>query len=419
MRIYLPCGHETVEVSLPPGAIVLEPARVPALGDPAGAVRRALAAPLAGPPLGELARGRADACLVVSDITRPVPHRMILPPLLADLEAAGLGPDRVTILVATGMHRPNLGRELEALLGAEIAGRYRVINHRCDDPDQVREIARVDGAPVEINRHFLDADLKILTGLVEPHPYAGFSGGRKSVLPGLASLTTLRLMHGHAMIAHPGVRTLSLDNNPFHGHSLDAARAAGADFILNVTLNGDRQISGVYAGELDAAHLAACADVAEHAVVEIDEPADLVLTSAGGAPLDTTFYQSTKGILGAAALLRPGGAVVLVCGALEGMGSESFCELINACPTPEQFHARHGDPANFALDQWAVQSFYQALSHLGAVQVYAPGLGPQELAPLGLRKIADVGAALRQLLPRHRRLVVIPQGPYVAGRVRS
>jgi nickel-dependent lactate racemase len=415
MKIAFPCGHEKVLLTLPPGAEVLEPRPVPVLEDPVGSVEAALAAPAEGPPLAELAKGRKTACVVISDITRPVPNRLILPPLLRSLEEAGIDRSRIHILIATGTHRPNLGEELTALVGNDIAANYRVVNHDCQDRDSLRRIGEVDGVAVEINTTYLDADLKILTGLIEPHPYAGYSGGAKSILPGLSSLETMKYMHSFKMIASPKIGNSVLEGNPFYAATVNAGRMAGVDFIVNAVINKEKEPCGFFAGALKGAHDAGCRMAGEVSVVRIERPADLVITSGGGAPMDATFYQCGKGMIGAKDICRPGATVILVCGCTLGIGSGTYAEMVRDCGTFEVFKRRHGDPRDFVMDQWAAQCYLEALGRIGRVLVYSPGLTAEELRPFGADKIDDLQGEVERLLKDHPRVAAVPHGPYVVG----
>ena len=417
MEIYIPCGHEKVRLLLPPSAEILEPAPVPVLNNPASTIEAALRDPVDSPPLSALAGGRKNACVVISDITRPVPNRAILPPLLNTLESAGIKRSAITILIANGTHRPNLGRELVDLVGESIAASYTVINHDCHNRDHHQRVGELDGAPVEINTAYLAADLKILTGLIEPHPYAGYSGGAKSILPGLSSFETMKFMHSFKMIAHPKVTNCILEGNPFYQATCAAARLAGVDFIVNAVIDKDKRLAGIFAGAVNGAHLAGCRRVEEFSVVRMDAPADLVITSGGGAPMDATFYQCGKGLLGAKAVCRPGGVVIMVCGCAQGIGSDTYSELAGACGCLEEFTCKYADPQNFVMDQWALQSYFQALKRIGHVLVYSPGLSAEQLRPFGVQKIHDLQKEIEELLPDCPRVAAMPQGPYVVGLV--
>jgi lactate racemase len=415
MKIAFPCGHEEVPLVLPEGSAILEPRAVPVLDDPEGSVRDALNNPIEALPLAELAKSRKSACVVISDITRPVPNRVILSPLLSALESAGMERSRITILIATGTHRPNMGQELVSLVGEEIAGTYPVVNHDCRDRGAHRRIGALEGAPIEVNALYLDADLKILTGLIEPHPYAGYSGGAKSILPGLSSLETMKFMHSFKMIAHPRVTNCVLKGNPFYEATMKVAHRAGADFIVNALINKKKEPVGFVAGGLPGAHLAGCRKVEETSVVRLDKPVDLVITSGGGAPMDATFYQCGKGILGAKAICRPGGTVILVCGCALGIGSETYSDLVGACGGIEEFACKYSDPRNFVMDQWAAQSYFQALRRVGRVLVYSPALTENQLKPFGVQKIHHLQEEVNRLVLEHPRVAAVPQGPYVVG----
>ncbi len=416
-RIAIPCGRSSLELAYTPDQqeriTLLSAPALPPLADPAGAVARALAAPLAGPPLADLARGKTSACVVVSDITRPVPNRLLLPPLLACLERAGVPREGVTILIATGMHRPNLGPELSELLGAEVASAYRVVNHDCRDSAALQQVDAVSGTPISINRLYLEAELKITTGLIEPHPFAGFSGGAKSILPGLASLESMRHMHSFAMVADPRLAAARTQGNPFQDQVRQVAARAGLDFMLNVVVGREREVLGVFAGSFPAAFDQGCALAARQAVVRVDEPFDLVVTGSGGHPLDATLYQSSKGLIAAKSITRPGGSVLWVAGCAEGMGSAEYCAMVATCATPSGFRAAHGDPDNFVVDQWGAQAYFQCLEHLGRVLLHSPGITPGQAASFGLEHAPDLARVWQDLLATHARVAVMPEGPYL------
>lgn len=415
MKAGLLCGREEVQLELPSSVRVLEMKPLAPLGDAACAVAEALAHPIESAPLAEIARGRKSACVVISDITRPVPNQIILPPLLETLEAAGIAREAITILIATGMHRPNAGDELAAMVGRDIMGAYRIVNHFCRDGENYRRIDEIDGAPIEVNRHYLDADLKILTGLIEPHFYAGFSGGRKSILPGISSFRTMQFMHSYRMIDHAKVTNCLLDGNPFHENGIRICKMAGVDFIVNVVLTRDRQIGGVYAGHYDRAHRVGCELVREHATVAVEEPFDLVITSGGGYPLDATFYQISKAITCAKNILRKGGDIVVACGCQEGLGSPEFSGILRTTGSPREFREKYLDPKDFVIDQWCAQNIYQALDHAGCIYIYSPGLYQQDVENMGAVKIEDLACTVSALVARHRRVGVSPDGPYVVG----
>ena len=418
MKARLLCGERTVDLDLPDSVESLEMEPLKPLADPTGAVRRALAKPIESPPLEALARGRRNACVVISDITRPVPNKVILPPLLDVLIESGLSKDNITILIATGMHRPNLGEELAYMLGREIVDNYNIVNHYCRKPEEYRKIDEIDGAPIEINNVYLDADLKILTGLIEPHFYAGYSGGRKAILPGISSFETMKFMHSYKMIDHPKVTNCLLEGNPFHEYGIRVTELAGADFILNVVINKEREVAGVFAGHYNHAHLAGCDLVYKHAAVPLDTRFDMVITSGGGYPLDATFYQISKALICAMDILKKGGTIVVTCECREGFGSPEFCGIMRSVCSPQEFFDGYCDPGNFVIDQWCAQNIYQVLDYAGEVYIYSPGLSHEDLLKMGAVKIDDVQATVNRLLQSNPVTAVVPDGPYVVGMVK-
>lgn len=418
MRAELLCGEKTVDLELPDSVERLEMEPLKLLPDPTGAVRRALAKPIESPPLRALARGRKNACVVVSDITRPVPNKVILPPLLEELLESGLSKDDITILIATGMHRPNLGEELVYMVGREIAENYNIVNHYCRNPEEYRKIDEIDGAPIEINNVYLDADLKILTGLIEPHFYAGYSGGRKAILPGISSFETMKFMHSYKMIDHPKVTNCILEGNPFHEYGIRVTELVGADFILNVVINKERDVAGVFAGHYNHAHLAGCDLVYRHAAVPLDHRFDMVVTSGGGYPLDATFYQISKALVSAMDILKKGGTIVVTCECREGLGSPEFCGIMRSVCSPQEFFEGYCDPENFVIDQWCAQNVYQVLDYAGHVYIHSPGLSPEDVQKMGAVKIEDVQSTVNHLLQSDPVTAVVPDGPYVVGMVK-
>ena len=411
-------GEESIDLSVPETVSILEMKRVEPLPDPEGAVYTALADPIESPPLTELARGRENACVVISDITRPVPNKVILPPLLQVLEESGIGREKITILIATGMHRPNEGEELESMVGRQIMDHYRIVNHYCRKPEVYQKIDEIEGAPIEVNKHYLDADLKILTGLIEPHFYAGFSGGRKTILPGISSFETMKFMHSYKMIDHPKVTNCLLEGNPFHEYGIRVTEIAGVDFILNAVINKERRVVGVFAGHYNHAHVAGCEQVYENSTVTLDSPVDLVITSGGGYPLDATFYQMSKALIGAKDILKKGGTILLACECREGMGNPEFCGILRSVCSPQEFFEGYCDPENFVIDQWCAQNVYQVMDYAGKVYVYSPGLSQEDLEKMGAIKVEDIQETVHELLSSHENVVVVPDGPYVVGMIK-
>jgi nickel-dependent lactate racemase len=407
-----------MEVELPDrnvvGCLQYRPAEP--LADPDAAVRRCLAKPTGTPPLAELARGRRNACVVISDVTRPVPNRILLPPILGTLEAAGIPRGEILILVATGMHRPNVGDELVEMVGSWVAKNYRIENHYGQQQGQhtyLGETAR--GVPVWIDTRYVAADLKITTGLIEPHFMAGFSGGRKLICPGLAGLDTVRVWHGPDFLEHPNARTGCLDGNPVHEENTAIGRMAGCDFIVNVVIDAKRRILRVVAGDMVAAHHEGVAFAREPVTATLREPADIVVTTSAGYPLDTTFYQSVKGMVAAMPVVKKGGTIIIAASLSEGIGSPEFQSIFDENPTLDGFMERILSKSYFVMDQWQIEELAKTL-RWAKIKVVSEGLSPEVLRRLYVEPATSVESAVAEALREYgddATIAVIPKGPYV------
>lgn len=412
LPVEVPDRNLTEIVSLPPE---------PALPDPSSAVARALRSPIGARPLRALARGRRDACIVISDRTRPIPYLDLLPPVLDSLSEAGLSRDRVLILVATGLHRAATRGELEEMLGPDIAATCRIESHDGRDLDSHARLGlSARGTPIAIDRRYVEADLRILTGLIEPHLMAGYSGGRKAICPGLASIEMMRVEHGPAML-EGNIGNGILEGNPFHEDILDIARRTGADFIVNCSVNRAKALTGVFAGDLEDAFMEGVRHVASATIRSIDAPVDIVVTSGGGHPLDATFYQSIKGMIGCLNVLRPGGTIVIATRISEGIGSQEFRRLLSVMESPATFMEWILRPDFFTVDQWMVQHLCQVLRK-GRVIAVSQGLTAGTRADLHVERAASVEEAIAEALAQHgpdASIAVIPEGPYVLPTVRG
>ncbi len=423
MQVHLKYGSQGLDIEFPKTVNfqgVLYPQEAVPLKEPGEAVVEALKSPIATPSLQQLATGKKDAVIVISDITRPVPNQLLLPLICWQLEAAGLAREAITILIATGIHRPNEGGELERLVGREIANNYRVINHfskRQEDMVLVGEIGA--GIPAYVNRHYVTADLKILTGFIEPHMWAGFSGGRKSILPGISSVETLEFMHGPEMVAHPKTAYGVLDGNPFHLAGLEIMQQAGADFIVNVTLDTSKRVTGVFAGDPVKAHQQGVAFLSQHCVKTLPEPLDFVVTTNAGAPLDCNLYQTAKGLSGVSGATRKGGVILIATECLEGFGSEEYRAVFEHASTPAEFIEKLMKKEFFMPDQWCAQETYQVMLK-NEVWVYTQGIAAETLERFHFQPVAELNTAIEQLLQRFgqdARWAIVPDGPMLILRV--
>ena len=320
VMVHLAYGREGLTLDLPGPIDVVAAPFVPGLPDEPAALRAALRQPIDSPPLAALVKPGDRVVIAHSDITRPTPNDRILPIVLAEIEAAGVARHDITLLNALGTHRQQTEAELRGMLGSEISDRYRCVQHNAFDDDQLVSLGATSlGHPVRLNRHLMEADVKILTGFIEPHFFAGFSGGPKGVLPALAGMESVFTNHGYEMIAHGNATWGVTQGNPIWEEMLEIALLVQPLFLLNVTLNIRRQITGVFAGDLRQAHAAGCASVREHAMVKVREPYDVVLTSNSGYPLDQNLYQTVKGMSAANRIVREGGAIIMAAACADGL----------------------------------------------------------------------------------------------------
>jgi nickel-dependent lactate racemase len=427
MRIKLDYGRTGLEVDLPDerlvGPLAIRPAAP--LADPEAAIAAVLAQPVGTPPLAEVARGRRNACILVCDITRPVPNRLILPPVLRILHEQGLRREDILILVATGLHRPNEGAELDELVGPEIAGSYRIENHHGkvrEEHDFLGITPR--GVPAWIDSRYVRADLKITTGLIEPHLMAGYSGGRKVICPGIAGLETVKVWHGPRFLQHPKADCGILEGNPVHEENTLIAGMAGCDFIVNVCIDGARRITWVGAGHMIRAWQEGVRFVEQVVKAPVPEPVEVVVTSCAGYPLDTTWYQAVKGLTGALPIVKEGGTIVLAASLSEGLGSPEFQEHIANSPFLTQFTVGNGrvqrqgpkpDAVVCEMDEWQLVMQAKVLEHC-RVKVVSHGLSADQLRRCRVEPAATVEQAVAESLAEYgpgARVAVIPKGPYV------
>ena len=422
MRVRLEYARTGLEVELPADRVVRKLAYkdVEPLADPQAAMAEVLARPSGTASLSELARGRKDACIAICDITRPVPNELMLTPLLATLEAAGIPRDKITILIATGLHRPNLGDELVEIVGAEIAARYRIVNHHGQALHEHTYLGLSPrGVPIWIDSRYVRADLKITTGLIEPHLMAGFSGGRKLICPGIAAIETVKVWHGPDFLEHPNADCGILEGNPVHEENTWIARHAGCDFIVNVVIDSERRPLFFVAGDMEQAFLEGIAFVRHVVTDTVSEPVDIVVTSSAGYPLDTTFYQAVKGLTGALGVVKQGGTIILAAGLSEGIGSPEFERLFAENTSLEVFVERILGKDYFVLDQWQLEELAK-VRRKAKVKVVSHGLPAATIDRLFVESAPTVEQAVADSLAEYgpnAKIAVIPKGPYVLAQV--
>ena len=420
MKVELAYGQTGLAFEVPDEAEVLTARQAPGLPSAPEAIRAALRQPIGSAPLRDTVKPGQTAVIVHTDITRATPNALMLPILLQELEAAGLRRADLTLLNALGTHRRQTAAELRALLGDFIVDNYRCLQHDAwDDANLVSFGVTARGNAVRLNRVYAEADVKILTGFIEPHFFAGFSGGPKGVLPSIAGFESVLSNHGRDMIAHPQATWGVTAGNPIWEEMLEMAQRTRPTFLLNVTLNDARELTGVFAGELLSAHTAGCAFVAEHALVAVNEPYDVVITTNSGYPLDQNLYQTVKGMSAAGRVVRRGGAIVMCAACNDGLPNHGqYAALLAQGGSPEGVLEMLTRPGFHAHDQWQVQIQAQIQQHAD-VYVHTDGLSEADLRR-ALFAPARLPADLNALLARYgRRLCVIPNGPQVIPTLRG
>jgi nickel-dependent lactate racemase len=418
VRIKLDYGRSGLEVNLPEERLIGQLAikNAAPIENPDAELARALADPIGTPSLATLARGRRNACILICDITRPVPNKLILPPILRTLEEQGIARKDILILVATGLHRPNEGAELEEMVGPEIAAHYRIENHHGKVLAEHDYLGTTpNDVPVYLDSRYVRADLKITTGLIEPHLMAGYSGGRKVICPGIAALETVKVWHGPKFLEHPRADCGFLEGNPVHEENTRIALMAGCDFIVNVAVDGQRRITWLGAGHMIKAWEEGVRFVESTVKAPVAEPLDVVVTSCAGYPLDTTFYQAVKGLTGALPIVKRGGTIILAASLSEGIGSPEFQRLMRENPSLPEFKERILGKDYFVMDQWQLEELAKVVERC-RVKVVSDGLSAEALRQCHVEPAASVEAAVVDSLREYgpaAKYAVIPKGPYV------
>ncbi len=422
MRVQLDYGTDGLEVDLPEDqTTVIEPAYPPGVSDPADTLRRALDAPVASAPLSELVKPGQRVAISVCDGTRPQPRELMLLALFQAMPQ--VRPEDVVILVATGTHRANTKEEIRSMFGSDIVGRYRIVNHDACDTSALTLVGPSTSAlPVWLNREWMEADVRITTGFVEPHFFAGFSGGPKMVAPGLAGLSTTMVLHDARRIGHPKATWGVTEGNPIHDDVRDIAHRTGVDFAFDVTLNGNKEITAAFAGELLAEHRAACANSRREAMREVPARFDVVVTTNSGFPLDQNLYQTVKGISAASEIVKDGGVILCASECRDGLPDHgTYIDLLGRGASPDELLAMICEPGFAEPDQWQVQIQAQILKRV-RVLVKTSFLSPEVIRAAHYEPMENVSEAARAALAdagSGARLCVLPRGPQTIPYVRS
>ena len=398
---------------------VIRKAALPKLPDASAAVRRTFESPASSKSLSELAKGRVSACILVCDITRPVPNGLFLRPMIEIMVESGIPIDQIVVLVATGLHRPNEGEELAELIGDPwVLEHVRVENHFARNSDDHIDFGRTStrGTPVSIDRRFAEADLRIATGLVEPHFMAGWSGGRKVVAPGVAGHETIRTFHSARFMEDPLAVQCNLVGNPLHEEQLEIVRMVGEIYALNTVIDEHRDLVHVTFGDIIGSHLAAVDFISGATRINVGRKFNTIVTSSAGYPLDKTYYQTVKGMVTPLDILSPGGTLIIASQCSEGFGSNEFrrAQAKLAELGPARFLATLSAKSLAEVDEWQTEMQLKPM-RVGRVQLFTEGLDPEERRITCVDNVALVDKAIAESVARHDDMdvAIIPEGPYV------
>lgn len=410
--VQLAYGRTGLGLSVPDGAHVIEPRHLEGLADERGAVAAALRSPIGAPPLRTLVKASDTVAIVISDITRPTPNEKLVPWLIAELAHVPL--KNFVIINGVGSHRANNREELIQMLGQEIVETVRIENHDAFDDGRLVHVGRnTYGSDIYLNKTYVEADFRIVTGFIEPHFFAGFSGGPKGINPGIAGIKTILDFHNAVMIGHPKTTWGLLEGNILQDAATQNCLMARPGFMLNVTLNGRKEITGVFAGDVIEAHRAGCAFVKENAMYAVDRPFDVVVTTNSGYPLDQNLYQTVKGMSAAALIVRQGGAIVSASECSDGVPNHgNYAKILMMRETPGELLAMIEDPGFSMFDQWQVQ--VQALIQLKADCHLYSTLDDATVRQAKFKPLPDLGRSFQDLVAAfgpEARVAVLPYGP--------
>ena len=425
MRINLAYGRHGLIVTLPDSVDEFLPRFIPGLPNEIEALRGALRNPTRSAPLVELIKPGDSVVVVHTDITRATPNNCILPVLMEELETAGIAREDITLLNGLGTHRQQTEAELRAMLGDRIVEGYRCLQHDCNDEANLVSLGVTSlGHPVRINRFYLEADVRILTGFIEPHFFAGFSGGPKAVLPSLAGAESVFTNHGIEMIAHPKATWGVIEGNPIWEEMREVALRTNPTFLLNVSLNINREITGIFAGDMLPSFVKGCAFVKENAMRAVDKPYDIVITTNSGYPLDQNLYQSVKGMSAANQIVRQGGSILIAAACEDGLPNHGqYATLLAQAGSTQGVIDMISKPGFCAQDQWQIQIQAQ-IQRRADVYVYSDGLTAEQIERALFIPCSNIEQTVWQLLEKYgsqARICVIPEGPqtipYLQGEV--
>jgi nickel-dependent lactate racemase len=419
MQISMKYGKTGLDINFPDdwSVVRVEKKDMPLLKNPQQALQQALSNPVGAPPLMESAQNASTVCILICDITRPVPNGTILPVLLRHLIKNGIQPNAITILVATGLHRPNQGAELVELVGDPwVLDTVKVENHFARNAEDHTDLGKTaDGLPIRLDRRFVNADLKIVTGLVEPHFMAGFSGGRKVIMPGIAHQDTIRRFHTARYLEHPQAANCVLEGNPLHKIQLEIVQKLPKTMAINTVIDEQRRIAFINYGEIEKSHLEAVKFLKPFVEIPVPHKFATIITSAGGYPLDKNYYQTVKGMVSTINILKPGGNLVIVSECSEGMGSKEYIQAQKQLQQmgPEKFLKRLNSKQVAEIDEWETEMQIKPM-RLGSIHLFSKMLSDSQHSITGVRQVTSLPETLQSCvrLQDDKQVAVIPDGPY-------
>jgi len=423
MKYLMNYGRSGLNLELPDhwNVTVIRKKPMPLLPDPIAAMAQALKEPVGSKTLIEEAKGCSNVSILICDVTRPVPNGLILPAVIKALLESGLSPEQIMVMVATGLHRPNEGDELREVVGDDwVFNTVKIVNHFArNDADHVSLGFTSRGTAIKLDRRFVEADLRIVTGLVEPHFMAGYSGGRKVVVPGVAHQETITRLHTATFLESPNAANCILGGNPLHEEQIEIVKRVGKSLAVNIVIDEFRQPCFLNFGDIIQSHLAAIDFMKKYAEVTVPRRFHTVITSSAGYPLDKTYYQTVKGMVGAMDILEPGGDLFIVSECSEGMGSGDYVEAqkrllaLGQDKFLDDLRLKH----HAAVDEWQTEMQLKPM-RIGTINCYTQCLCAEDLRLTGVESFADLNRfhqAIRQSVERSGDLsvAVIPEGPYV------
>lgn len=412
MKTTLLYGKDGLTIDVPDDSLIVEPKNLPGLENEEEAVRHALQAPIGTQPLRDMVKNTDKVAIVISDITRPTPNHKLVPWILKELPHVPL--ENFVVINGTGTHRDQTREEFVQMLGEWVVDNIRVINHHCHEKEELVKVGESRfGCDAYLNKEYVEADFKIVTGFIEPHFFAGFSGGPKGIMPGIAGIETIMTFHNSRMIGDPLATWGNMENNPVQDMAREVNRMCKPDFMLNVTLNREKEITAVFAGELFEAHDQGCAFAKEHAMIRCDHRFDVVITSNSGYPLDQNLYQAVKGMSAAHKIVKKGGTIICAAECSDGLPNHgNYASILKMRKTPQEILDMINDPSFKIFDQWQVQK--QAVIQVWAdVHVYS-SLSDETVELAMFTPTRDITENLNELKKKYGEqmtVAVLPLGP--------